>query len=425
MQAVLNAGSAFFPLDEELGLLAGQYTPTLQESMVRLGAKLPYRQAQEEIASTAHTSIGEKTIRDATTKNGQACEQRERRVVEVLEKEAPEPSANPEKVLFSGDGAYVALTSGEWREVKTLVIGEFDTVSNDRGEERVETGDISYFSRSYRAREFERYALLETHRRGVENADVVVAVNDGADWLQGLVDYHAPEAVRILDFTHAQGYLAAAGKAWLGEGTSEFAVWFRQASHDLKHEPPPQTLQRLRELQQTATGQHQTQDIIAQSLAYLAKRTPMIDYQQFVSLHYPIGSGSVESGHKQIMQSRMKQAGMRWQPDHVDPMLTLRCLICNDRWKQGWHDIVTYRLQQRMLTKQRNASEKQTNQDPISVQTHLATLPPPIPPTPLPPPLSLPLSRLRPNNPIALPPTIPGADRFSIRRLSTDLDTLT
>ena len=66
MQAVLNAGSAFSPLDEELGLLPGRYTPRLQESMVRLGAKLPYRQAQEELAHFCHTEVGEKTVRDET-----------------------------------------------------------------------------------------------------------------------------------------------------------------------------------------------------------------------------------------------------------------------------------------------------------------------------------------------------------------------
>ena len=32
----------------------------------------------------------------------------------------------------------------------------------------------------------------------------------------------------------------------------------------------------------------------------------------------PIGSGAVESSHKQVVQSRMKQAGMRWAEHHVD-----------------------------------------------------------------------------------------------------------
>ena len=360
MQAVLNAGSAFSPLDEELGLLPGRYTPRLQESMVRLGAKLPYRQAQEELAHFCHTEVGEKTVRDETIEAGLAREAYEQAEVVALEKEAPEPEARPKKMLFSGDGAFVPLISGEWREVKTLVLGEFDTVTNAKGEQEVRTEEISYFSRSYRAREFERYALVETHRRGVENAENVVAVNDGAEWLQNLVTCHAPAAIRVLDFPHAQGYVADAGKAWFGENSSEFSTWFRRASHDLKHKTPEVTLTRLRELHQQAQGQTETQEVIAQSLAYLSKRTAMIDYPHFVDLHFPIGSGSVESGNKLVMQSRMKQAGMRWHPENVDPMLALRCLICNDRWREGWNEIVHFRQQQRLLTRQQRAQQNRT-----------------------------------------------------------------
>lgn len=320
--------------------------------MVRLGAKLPYRQAQEELEKFTHTRMGEKTIRDLTMKHGQACEEGEKEEVERLERFAPKPEAKPEKVLLSGDGAFVQLVSGEWREVKTLVIGEFDTETNAKGEEEVQTRDISYFSRSYRAREFERYALVETQRRGVENADVVVAPNDGAEWLQNLVSYHAPDAVRVLDFAHGQEYLATAGKAYFGEGTTAFTTWFGQASHDLKHKGPVATLNRLRDLHQQAQGQVETQEVITKSLTYLDKRIDLIDYPFFVSSHYPIGSGSVESGHKVVMQSRMKQAGMRWQADHVDPMLALRCLICNDRWDEGWAATVAHRQKQRQLARQ-------------------------------------------------------------------------
>ena len=36
-----SAGQGFFPLDEELALLPGSLTPSLQEALVRLGARLP------------------------------------------------------------------------------------------------------------------------------------------------------------------------------------------------------------------------------------------------------------------------------------------------------------------------------------------------------------------------------------------------
>ncbi len=326
--------------------------------MVRLGGKLAYRQAQEELGKFTHTQIGEKTIRDLAMKHGKACEEGEREEVERLERLAPQPKATPQKVLLSGDGAFVRLVGGEFLEIKNMAIGEFDTVVNNKGEERVETRKISYFARSYRVREFERYALVETQRRGVENADVVVTPLDGAEWLQSLVSHHAPDAVRILDFPHSQEYLATAGKAYFGEGTADFTTWFGKATEDLKHNGPDATLNRLRTLHQQAQGQVDTQEAITKSLTYLDKRIDMIDYPSFLASGYPIGSGSVESGHKVVMQSRMKQAGMSWQVAHVDPMLALRCLICNDRWDEGWAATVQYRQKQRQLARHQRIQKK-------------------------------------------------------------------
>jgi len=341
-----ECGHGFFPLDEELGLLPGGYTPQIQEAMTRLGAKMAYEQAQEELQQFCHTLISESTMRRHTMQNGQASEALEKEETVRLEKEAPEATANPDKVFLSADGAFVALTTGEWREVKTVTIGEFETVAGADGKEKVQSHSLSYFSRSYPARDFEQYALPEIHRRGLENANVVVSPNDGAIWIQGFVDYHCPEAIRILDFPHAQGYLADAGKAVYGEGSGAFKAWYRQRSHELKHDPPQQTLTQLDRLHQE-TDEPDVIEVIDGSLAYLNKRKAMLNYAHFVKQGYPIGSGSAESGHKVVMQSRMKQAGMRWAEEHVDPMLSLRNLICNDRWQEGWQKIVTYRQRQR------------------------------------------------------------------------------
>ena len=40
-------GSAFFPLDEELGLLSGGVTPRAEETLVRLSSWMPYESARE------------------------------------------------------------------------------------------------------------------------------------------------------------------------------------------------------------------------------------------------------------------------------------------------------------------------------------------------------------------------------------------
>ena len=67
----------------------------------------------------------------------------------------------------------------------------------------------------------------------------------------------------------------------------------------------------------------------------------MIDYPHFRRQQIPIGSGIVESGHKVVMQKRMKQAGMRWAETSLNPMLALRTALCNQTWNHTWQEIQT------------------------------------------------------------------------------------
>jgi hypothetical protein len=330
-------------------LLAGRYTPRLQETMTRLGSKLPFHEAVKEVASSHHTAVSEPTCRRVTYRSGRAAEALACLAVEQLEKEAPDAEVAPEGIQVSADGSLIHLTTGEWREVKSVAVGEFALDGEQRaGEQAVKTTAISYFTRSYKAREFERYALGELHRRGLENAATVVAVNDGAEWIQSFIDYHCPQAVRIIDFAHALEYIADAGKAIWGEGSDAFKSWFERMAHQLKHEPPQRTVADLRLLQPKAKTDEQVA-ALDRAIHYLQRRLEMIDYPYFQTRGYPIGSGSVESGHKVVVQRRLKGPGMRWAEHHVDPLLALRDLVCNDRWQEGWSQIVAHQQIQRHL----------------------------------------------------------------------------
>src|SRR5207253_128920 len=91
-----------------------------------------------------------------------------------------------------------------------------------------QTTNLTYFSRLADAETFTRQAYVEAYQRGTESAAVVCAVQDGAEWLQGLVDVLRPDAVRILDFPHAVEHLTAAVQPVLGAGTPAFTEWLDQ-----------------------------------------------------------------------------------------------------------------------------------------------------------------------------------------------------
>jgi hypothetical protein len=349
MRAVRPAGPVFFPLDEELGLLPGELTPSLWESVVRLGTWLPFRPAAQMLAYFTHVLVSAATVRRLTEQAGTAYVAVQMAQVEELEGALPAPPQGPAVQLLSVDGALVPLVQGAWAEVKTLALGQVqEPVVSKGGEQQVHTTDLSYFSRLADHETFGRLATVETHRRGTETAGVVCAVVDGADWEQGFIDLHRPDAVRILDWGHAVEYLAASAQAAYGVGTVRAETWLAQQRHTLTHADPQTVLTALGALREevvaagspaSAAAETAPAAVITRSLEYLEKRVAQIQYAAFAAQGYPCGSGSVESANKLVVEARLKGAGMRWARPHVNPLVALRTVACSDRWAVAWPQI--------------------------------------------------------------------------------------
>ena len=286
MEPAPLVGEAFFPLDEQLGLVSGGLTPRAEEMLVRLATWMPYAQAQELLSDLVGIQVSKATTRRATLHTGQAALGLDETEEERLKQELPQAPGGADKQQLSADGAMVHLVGGEWVEVKTLVMGE--VTRNKRGE--VCTQHISTFSRLADAERFTQAALVETHRRGLERATAVCAVQDGAEWLQGLVDYHRADAVRILDFAHAAEYVNAIGQAVQAAGGRLPARWLEGVLHRLKHQGPERVLKHL-----TWLAARYPSPGVQEKLAYLHKREAHMQYPTYQQAGWPIGSGSVDA----------------------------------------------------------------------------------------------------------------------------------
>jgi hypothetical protein len=348
MAPARNVGQAFFPLDEQLGLLGGGLTPRGEEVLVRLSSWMPFKDAGKMLQEVLGIQVSKATARRMTLATGQAQLAVDEAEQQRLEQEVPPAPGGAEKQAMSGDGAMVHLVGGEWAEVKTLALGE---VTRKKSGE-VYTQHLSYFSRLSDATSFAQAALVETHRRGLERASDVCAVQDGAEWLQGLVDYHCADAVRILDFAHAAEYISEIGEAVRAAGGRLPAGWLAGVLHRLKTEGPARVLKHLAWLAARYPSSR-----IQEHLAYLQKREAHMQYPTYQQAGWPIGSGSVESANKLVVEARLKGAGMRWQRQNVNPMLVLRNAVCNERWNQAWASSRAQR--QGQYIQQRQAKDQQ------------------------------------------------------------------
>ena len=361
----------FFPLDEELALLPGSLTPTMHEWLVRLGAWLPFEQAAGLLASFTRTVVSEAGTRRKSEAAGAVFVQLQEEAVVAMEAGEVESQQGPARLVMTVDGAMVPLVGGEWAEVKTMTIGVPEVKVAAAGERTVQTKALSYFSRLAEAEQFTRAALVETERRGVSTAGQVAAIGDGAEWIQGTIDFHRPDAVRVLDFPHAAEKVGLMQQTLAGASLSLADSWLNDELHRLKHEGPAGLLDGLRHWQQV-----QPDLPLAGLLNYLEKREKLMDYPAFAAAGWPIGSGSGESANKVVVQARLKGAGMHWQRHHVNPMLALRNIVCNDRWDEAWPLIADRLRQDDRQRRRRNQQQRRAIKAP--------TRPAPPPPITLP-----------------------------------------
>jgi hypothetical protein len=430
-------GGGFSPLDEELGLLPKiALTPTLVESVTRLGAWLPFAVAAGMLAHFVHTQLSEATVTRLTERAGAAYEAvQDAQATDLAQpsgaaacslaaqQRTVEEEAGPRIQQVSVDGAMIPLVHKQWVEGKTLAIGTVQPPKRQAdGTFAIHTTDLSYFSRVADCHTFTQKATIEIVRRGTLTAGTVCGVVDGAAWEQGFLDVHCPAAVRILDWPHGVSYLANVAQALYGADTPAQQAWLAAQRETLLTGDPHVVLAKLRGLREDLTLQSgkgpplPALAVVEESLDYLEKRGEQLRYAAFRALGYPIGSGAVESANKLVVEARLKEAGMHWAPAHVNPLLALRGMACSDRWEEGWPQLTgQWRAQARAATLEhrrlRQAARQATTpktEPALPAQgerlpTAVDIMPPP-PAPPLAPPLPTPPVATGPRSPAVPPP---------------------
>jgi hypothetical protein len=325
--------------------------PHAHETLVRLGAWMPFERAASELKQILGIQVSAATVRRQTEQAGRVIQAQQDAAAEVHAVTSP-PSwpQTVQRLAMSSDGGMVSLRDGSWVEVKTLVIGEVE-VQAEKG--IVTTTHHSYFSRYVDADRFADLASAEVARRGIAQASAVCAVQDGAQWLQTFVDGHRQDAVRILDFAHAAGYLGTIAQQSREAGYHVPRIWLPSVLHELKHHGPDRLMRHLRWLESRwrVSG-------IGEALRSFGKRLLQMQYPTFQAHGWPIGSGMVECANKIVMQARLKGAGMHWGPNHVNPMLALRTSICNDRWQESWQQQRSSQREEQHTRRQLRAHDK-------------------------------------------------------------------
>jgi hypothetical protein len=157
---------------------------------------------------------------------------------------------------------------------------------------------------------------------------VVVIVGDGAEWIWNRATMFVRRC-EILDFWHALEHAWTFARLRFGEDSAQADRWVHQIAEDLRAGKVQEVIAALKRLRpKTAELRQSLQSLIG----YYSENAGRMRYDEYLRLGYGIGSGAVESAHKQVVHARLRQAGMRWSEAGARRLLALRLLLLNGDW---------------------------------------------------------------------------------------------
>jgi hypothetical protein len=159
-------------------------------------------------------------------------------------------------------------------------------------------------------------------------SDNYVALMPGDEWIWNRSKMFVRRC-EILDFWHALEHAWGVARLLYGEESQQAGRWVHRIAADLRAGKVQEVIARLKRMRpKTPELREKVQGLIA----YYSEHAGRMHYDEYLRLGYGIGSGAVESAHKQVVHARFRQAGMRWSEAGARRLLALRLLLLNDHW---------------------------------------------------------------------------------------------
>ncbi len=172
-------------------------------------------------------------------------------------------------------------------------------------------------------------------RAGFGRSTAVHVVGDGAGWIHRQVEERfGANGSFLVDFIHMSEYLSEAAKSF----RDDVRQWLRAQQARLKDNQAKQVLEELKPHLESSDVVEEHAPV-RKAYRYLKNRLDQVDYRGAKQSKLPIGSGEVESGHRHVIQARLKLAGSWWSPASIDRMLALRLCRANLNWDDYWDNV--------------------------------------------------------------------------------------
>jgi len=313
---------SFYPLDIELGLPEeGEVTSYMEKRLLDFGVEDTFEHGAQRWEMHDGDPISENLLRRVVERVGRRAQEAQG---EVLQEALRPTVASPTALLVvQTDGSMLPLRGeAAWKEAKLGVM--YRQENHLAGEEGVrgrvtEARYVAVLGGQDAFRETLNDAL---QAEGAESAQKVAWIGDGAAGNWSLAQELGPQAREVLDWAHAEEHATDCAKIVMGENDPGVSLFRTRITSLLWEGHVKIVLQELESAQFGATvGQREA---LSDLYRYYKNNASRMDYPTYRTLGLPIGSGTVESGHRHVFQDRMKRAGQHWDFEHGQRMVLLR-----------------------------------------------------------------------------------------------------
>jgi hypothetical protein len=319
------------PLDEQYGLQPNHVSAGLAELLTLAGVELAFEHSQRWLKGFLLFDVSENTIRQETQRLGALQAQHEAELqqrsqdVTWLQAHLRTPDRIPPRLYGSLDAAKVRIEprrlaekqaeSEAWRDLKVGCWYEAEPVppsqrstrqqaATTRGQLSQRAKHLRYYCDITEAATFGDLMWATGCGAQADLTPELVFVCDGATWIWNLITTHYPRAIQIVDWYHAAERLDRVAHAAFSQ-TAARATWLERVLTELWEG----RITRVTQACESLAGPCPEAQAAVTDFTHHAAR---MQYDQFRAAGYLIGSGTVESGCKQIVTQRLKCSGAQW-----------------------------------------------------------------------------------------------------------------
>jgi hypothetical protein len=336
----------YCPKDRVLDIEQTSWSPGVRRMMGKVGAYRPFALGHEDIKEMAGIEVEPKAIERTCHELGQEVEIFYRQEAEVFMTGKVIPIKPIPKLYICMDATGVPVVKAETvnrkgkgedgqaksREAKLGCIFT-QTKEDEKGFPVRDEESTSYVGAIETPEPFGKRLYGEALRRGLEKAQKVCVIGDGAPWIWNIAEEHFWEAIQIVDLYHARQHYWSAARAIFGLNRKALNHWTEKRRKELDQGKVEKVMEAIRNL---CSSSKEQEEILKGEIAYFEKNKERMRYEDFRKQGLFVGSGVVEAGCRTVIGQRLKQSGMHWTVKGANSITALRCCILSGRWEDFW-----------------------------------------------------------------------------------------